>query len=119
MDYNKMTATTAIGTVDAGKADTVVEKPAEKPVIPATPKSKMPVGDGTAKPSFVMGEVINCDRLRVRKEANPDPKIEVVATVNNGCKLRIDMDRSTRDFYAVSVSKKVKGFCKKEFIKMV
>lgn len=66
-----------------------------------------------------IGSVCNCEKLNVRSKANVNS--DVVCVINKGSEVEIDESKSTKDFYAVTVSNIVKktsvsGFCMKKYI---
>lgn len=65
----------------------------------------------------VKGVVINCARLNVRKE--PEPKAEVLCTVDANCELMVDEANSTEDFYKVYTAAGIEGYCVKYFIAII
>ena len=64
----------------------------------------------------IIAVVTNCTKLNVRKEAKKDA--EVVCVINKGTELALDLDTSTEDFYKVSTSNGVEGYCVKDFIEI-
>lgn len=74
----------------------VVEEPV---VVPAEP---------------VFGAVV-CDKLNVRKK--PNISAEVLLKINRGTKVKIDTEKSTKEWYKV-VTKGVDGYCMKKFIEL-
>lgn len=63
----------------------------------------------------VTGKVFNCSLLNVRKRAKIDS--DIVATLNRGTTVTINLDKSTSDFYSISTANGINGFCVKNFIK--
>ena len=64
----------------------------------------------------ILAIVTNCTKLNVRKEAKKDA--EVVCIINKGTELAVDLYTSTEDFYKVSNSNGVEGYCVKDFIEI-
>ena len=62
----------------------------------------------------VIGTVSKCPKLNVRKKPNLNAKVVTVIGVN--CKVNIDEDKSTNDFYKVTTESGVEGYCMKDFI---
>lgn len=60
------------------------------------------------------GIVTDCLRLNIRKEPNQNAKILCEVTAMSD--LVIDEEESTKDFYKVSTSDGVKGFCMKRYV---
>lgn len=67
------------------------------------------------EPKDVIGFVVNCSRLNVRKEAKPNAA--VIKIINRDARVKIDEENSTEDFYKVQTGGVV-GFCMKEFIEI-
>lgn len=65
----------------------------------------------------LIGVVSDCLRLNVRKEPSKDS--EVVAIVNCLNELKIDLDTSTDDWYAVCTAAGIEGFCMKQFVNLM
>ena len=65
----------------------------------------------------VKGVVINCARLNVRKD--PEPKAEILCTVDANHELMIDEADSTEDFYKVYTAAGIEGYCVKYFIAII
>lgn len=61
-----------------------------------------------------VGIVTDCLKLNIRKE--PDMDSEVVTTVSCLDELRIDLETSTNDWYAVCTAVGIEGFCMKKFV---
>ena len=75
----------------------------EKPVVQAEPRT-------------VFGIVEHCERLNVR--AAPSMNAEVACVIKCHAKVEIDLEKSTEDFYKVTVPSGVGGFCMKKFIEI-
>ena len=71
-------------------------------------KDKQPV-------TIVNGKVVKCFSLNVREESNKLSR--VVEVIQRDDVVKVNIDESTEDFYAVK-TKKNKGFCIKEFIEI-
>lgn len=67
------------------------------------------------KVNIVNGKVVNCFSLNVREESNKLSR--VVEVIQKDEVVKVNIDKSTEDFYAVR-TKKNKGFCIKEFIEI-
>ena len=65
----------------------------------------------------IKGVVVNCTSLNVRKE--PEPKAEILGTVDANCELIIDDTNSTEEFYKVCTAAGIEGYCVKYFITIV
>lgn len=69
----------------------------------------------TSDGSLANGEVANCTKLNVRKEAKANSN--VLCILNKGDKVTINLNESTEDFYRIS-TKTIEGFCMKNFIEL-
>lgn len=67
------------------------------------------------KADSVVGTIVKCVRLNVRKEPNKDAK--VVGVLNKDDSVDINIEESTNDFYKVSTMT-VTGYCVKDFIEI-
>ena len=65
---------------------------------------------------FVEGVVVNCIALNIRK--NPSMDADVIHVADAGCRVTIDLEYSTDDWYRVVkiFDEEVYGFCMKKFI---
>ena len=62
----------------------------------------------------IKGVVANCVRLNVRKD--PEPKSEILCTIEANQEVMIDETKSTEDFYRVCTAAGIEGYCVKYFI---
>lgn len=62
----------------------------------------------------VIGHVVDCSKLNVRKELDEDA--EILGTIPAGAEVMIDESESTGDFYNVCAASGFEGFCMKRFI---
>lgn len=62
----------------------------------------------------VYGAVV-CDKLNVRKK--PAISAEVLLKINRGTRVKIDQEKSTKEWYKI-VTKGVDGYCMKKFIEL-
>ena len=62
----------------------------------------------------IIGVVTDCLKLRVRKQ--PNMAAEVVCEIDALAEVQIDENDSTDEFYKVTTSVGVEGFCMKKFI---
>ena len=67
-------------------------------------------------PKFVEGVVTDCIALNIRK--SPSMDADVIHVADAGCRVTIDLERSTDDWYRVVkiFDEDVYGFCMKKFI---
>lgn len=68
------------------------------------------------EPVPVIGTVVGCKRLNVRKKSNIDSV--VACTVDVGAELIVDVDQSTPDWYKVVTEAGVKGYCMKKYVRI-
>ena len=95
---------------------TEIETPTEVVVNKVEPVVKQP------KVIFKFMKVgDNCTRLNVRKD--PSLESEVIAKINSGATINVNLDKSTPDFFYVASEvidsehkKPIHGYCKKEFV---
>lgn len=62
----------------------------------------------------IIGVVTDCLKLNIRKEPNKDSDVVVIVTCLE--ELKIDLDASTDDWYAVCTVTGIEGFCMKKFV---
>lgn len=93
----------------------VQQTPVATPDLEETPISA-PEPEPEVKPD-VIGVVVGCERLNIRKEPNTSAKILCEATSKS--ELVIDPDKSTDEWYSVCTSAGVEGFCMKKFVALV
>ena len=65
-------------------------------------------------PVTVDGKVVKCKMLNIRIAPRKDA--DVLAVVDCGAKLVIDVDRSLEDWYSVCTVAGIEGYCMKEFV---
>ena len=83
----------------------------EETVAVETPVVEEPV----AVPAEPVYGAVVCDKLNVRKK--PAISAEVLIKINKGTKVKIDQEKSTKEWYKV-VTKGVDGYCMKKFIEL-
>ena len=64
-------------------------------------------------PKTTVGIVSNCSRLNVREEAKI--KSKVITVIKENTKVIVSPDKSTKEWYYVTV-KKLSGYCMKKYI---
>ena len=62
----------------------------------------------------VIGFVVDCGRLNVRRE--PKEGAKIVSVVPAGTGLTIDEGKSVEEWFSVSTEAGIKGFCMKKFV---
>ena len=92
-----------------------VEETVEKTAtVEAEPKIPAPVEEPVEKVKPNTGIVVDCKKLRVRK--NPNKYSGVICEIPADTKVVIDLDKSTIQFYKVTTEAGVEGYCMKKFI---
>ena len=66
------------------------------------------------KRTWVTGVVSNCKKLHIRKEA--DKRSQSIMVVDMATELKVNVKKSTKDWYSVKTTSGVEGFCMKEYI---
>lgn len=110
------------------KEDTAVREPAVAyPVV-----EEVVVGESVVVPPAVevepetpvkeevtttTGVVVNCGKLRVRK--NPSPYSAVICEIPKDTKVVVDIDKSTLEYYKVTTIAGVEGYCVKQYLAVV
>lgn len=90
----------------------VVEPEVIEPVV--EPEFVEPEVVQPTAPVTVDGKVVKCKMLNVRIAPRKDA--DVLAVVDCGAKLVIDVDRSLEDWYSVCTVAGIEGYCMKEFV---
>ena len=63
------------------------------------------------------GSVINCDKLRLRKE--PSRESEVLCLIDKKDSFKVYREKSVNNFYNVVTSDGMEGYCMKEFVNIM
>ena len=95
----------------------VVEPEVIEPVVEpeiVEPEVVEPEAVQPTAPVTVDGKVVKCKMLNVRIAPRKDA--DVLAVVDCGAKLVIDVDRSLEDWYSVCTVAGIEGYCMKEFV---
>ena len=90
----------------------VMAAPIEEEVVDAV---ETEVSEETA--SKTQGVVVDCTKLRVRKEA--DDTADVLCLLEVSAEVQVDLEASTPDFFKVTTESGVEGYCMKKFIAVV
>lgn len=64
-----------------------------------------------------VGVVVDCEELRVRK--SPSKLATILCKIPVASEVKIDLTKSTADFYKVYTSTGVEGYCMKQFVAVV
>lgn len=67
-----------------------------------------------SEPIPVKGVVVDCKKLRLRKEPNLEG--EILVLLNNGDSVTVDLDNSTEEWIKVSTENNIDGYCMRKFI---
>ena len=67
-----------------------------------------------SEPTPIKGVVVDCKKLRLRKE--PNLESEVLVLLNNGDSVIVDLDNSTEEWIKVSTENNIDGYCMRKFI---
>lgn len=63
---------------------------------------------------YAEGRVGNCERLNIRSA--PSIEAEVLAVIEEGTTLEINLKESTDDWYCVCTPVGIEGFCMKQYV---
>lgn len=64
----------------------------------------------------LVGVVVDCTKLNVRK--TPNPYGEVIGTIDVNAEVTIDDESSTAEYYKICTAAGAEGFCMKKFIQI-
>lgn len=67
-----------------------------------------------SEPTPIKGVVVDCKKLRLRKEPNLEG--EVLVLLNNGDSVTVDLDNSTEEWIKVYTENNIDGYCMRKFI---
>ena len=67
-----------------------------------------------SEPTPVKGVIVDCKKLRLRKE--PNLESEVLVLLNNGDSVTVDLDNATEEWIKVSTENNIDGYCMRKFI---
>lgn len=70
--------------------------------------------DETSRPEPVVGVVVGCGKLNIRKEPSASGEVLYEAVLKS--ELVIDIDKSTDDWFSVCTPAGIEGFCMKKFV---
>ena len=93
----------------------VVDVDVKEPVDVEPPKKEVLVKKEPAAPKIIYGNV-TAVRLNIRR--NPSLDSDVIAVVALNDELKIERDKSDKEWYAVTTEKRVRGYAMKKFIKI-
>lgn len=68
-----------------------------------------------ALPEIVVGVVVDCTKLNVRAKAKVTA--EVVCVLDAASEVKIDVAKSTKDWFKVCTASGVEGYCMRKFVK--
>lgn len=126
-NYNKMYEsdkepiikdTTSIDTVDPVEVVEPVVQPEPEVVEPVAtePEQTVDLIIEKTEPETRKAIVHNCVKLNVRE--NPNPKADVLMTINAGDEVTIYPNRSVGNYYSVYTESGIEGYCVKDYLKM-
>ena len=110
-DYTKYARETKVASPEEPE---VVEVSVIEPVTVETPVKTVPVVEPVVDNTRVVGHVIGCSRLNVRRA--PKPRAEVLCEINCDTEVEIDEANSTVDFYKICTVSGIEGYCVKTYI---
>lgn len=90
----------------------IMAAPIEEEVVDAV---ETEVSEETA--SKTQGVVVDCTKLRVRKEASDTA--DVLSLLEVSTEVQVDLEASTADFFKVFTESGIEGYCMKKFIAVV
>lgn len=93
--------------------DAIVEETIKEVIEEETVEAEVEAVEEENTGAVAVAVVTDCAQLNVRQEPNKTAK--VVCVIAKGTEVQVDVDKSTEDFYKVSVSGK-EGYCVKQFI---
>lgn len=67
--------------------------------------------------SYLKGKVVDCKKLNVRPA--PFKTAEPLCVINEGATVRIDLNKSTDDWFSVCTEAGVEGYCMQKYIAMI
>lgn len=102
----------------------VIETPEVKMEVERSETSAMPVieteyvpaVDVIIEPKPVTGTVTGCSKLNVRTE--PETIADILCILDAGSEMKIDMAKSTKDWFKVTTASGVDGYCMRKFVKI-
>ena len=97
----------------------VEETPVEvSPIEPVEPVAEVESGKKrnkpVSKPEIAKGIVTGCMKLNVR--VKPNSNAEVVCVVDANSELKIDANKSNKDWYSVYTSTGIEGYCMRKLV---
>lgn len=119
---NKNTATVEETVVEetAVVEETVVVEETPVEATPAEPVAEVESGKkrnkSAAKSETVKGIVTGCMKLNVR--VKPNANADVACVVDANSELKIDANKSNKDWYSVCTSTGIEGYCMRKFVEV-
>lgn len=93
---------------------TKFSKPKVKEAVVKPEEIQNGVTEEVVEPVTVVGVVVDCQKLNIRKE--PNAEAEILGTISVGSEVTIDESESNENFYKVCTAAGAEGFCMKKFI---
>lgn len=69
------------------------------------------------EPTTYIGQVVNYTKLNLRQ--GPDINTEVLSVLNREEEVKVDKEHSTDEFYKVTNSNGIEGYCMKQYINVL
>lgn len=88
--------------------ETVVEEPAVEPVAEVVEEVVKP------QPKIIKGVVVDCSKLNVR--VAPNAKADIACIIDAKSEVKVNMTKSTDDWFSVCTAAGVEGFCMRQYI---
>lgn len=110
-DYNSISKKNA---TEETKVNPDPEVTTPDPEVTPAPVQQ-PEPEASAQPKYILGIVVDCKRLNVRKEASLTAAIVCIIAVDSD--VVVNLDESPDEWYKVHVDDK-EGFCMKKFIEL-
>ena len=113
-NYNKMSK--PVEAENPVVAEEVVETPVQEEIMVEEETAVEPeVKPEPVKVKTILGVVVDCTKLRVRKL--PNANATILTEIKNGTEVVIDEAQSTVEFFKVTAGT-VEGYCMKKFIRV-
>ena len=96
------------------EVETVTETVTETATATETTVTEEVKTEETKSAAVATGVVAGCTKLNVRSKPNTNG--DVVAVINAGDEFSIDADESTDEWFKISTTNGVKGYCMRKFV---
>lgn len=95
--------------------DNTIDIESEEIKMESAPKVEPKVESKPESAKPVVGVVFNCGKLNVR--TNPASDADIVCVLDVNSEVKLDMSRSTKEWFKICTATGVEGFCMRKFIK--